>query len=174
MADKATDGTETLVQSYNKVVESAIGAFDTGVAQATTTVKLLADAAEAERGEFGKMMEQGTAQARKRNETLAAVMPGFFKVNPGTPGYGYTTFAPETQESVNKLVEGEMAFYEACTQAWVQYVTGFEQRRSEAAKSIMESNAKVVESGQCAARDAAGYGEALFNWSMETVNSQKA
>ena len=63
MADKATIGTEDLVQAYNKAVESTVGAVDTSVAQVTATAKLLTDAAEAERKEFGKVQEQGTGQA---------------------------------------------------------------------------------------------------------------
>ena len=66
-----------------------------------------------------------------------------------------------------------MAFYESWTQAWVQYVAGSEQRRTATAKAIMESNAKVVESSQRAAKGAVEYGGALFNWSMENVNANR-
>lgn len=183
MADKATNGTDDLVQAYNRAVESAVGAFDTGIAQAANTVKLLADAAEAERMEYGKVLEQGAIQARKRSENLAAVLPVMFQgfsvksgVKPGAaaPEIGPQGFNPEVKESIGKLMESETAFYQSLSQTWMQYITGFEQRRSEAAKSIMESNAKVVESGQQVAKDAAEYGGALVNWSMETVNSKKA
>ena len=174
MADKATNGTEDLVQAYNKAVESTVGAVDTSVAQVTATAKLLTDAAEAERKEFGKVLEQGTGQARKRSENLAAVWPGLFQGIAATPGSGATPFGPQVQESISKLVESEMAFYESWTQAWMQYMTGLEQRRSATAKGIMESNARVVESSQRAAKGAVEYGGALFNWSMETVNAKKS
>ena len=173
MADKATNGTEDLVQAYNRAVESTVGAVDTSVAQATTTAKLLADAAETERKEFGKVLEQGAGQARKRSETLAAVLPGLFQGIAVTPGSGPSSFGPEVRESISKLLESEMAFYESWTQAWVQYVAGSEQRRTATAKAIMESNAKVVESSQRAAKGAVEYGGALFNWSMENVNANR-
>ena len=173
MADKATNGTEDLVQAYNRAVESTIGAVDTSVAQTATTAKLLTDAAEAERQEFGKVLEQGAGQARKRSENLAAVFPSLFQGMAVKPGSSATPFGPEVGESISKLVESEMAFYESWTQAWMLYMTGSEQRRSATAKAIMESNAKVVESSQSAAKGAVEYGGALFNWSVETVNAKK-
>ena len=172
MADKATNGTDDLVQAYNRAVESAIGAFDTGVAQATTAVKVLSDAAETERAEFGKVMEQGAAQARKRGENLAAVLPGMYQAFAVKPGAAAPEIGPEVKESVGKLIEGETAFYESMSQAWMQYISELEQRRSAAAKSLMESNVKVIESGQKAAKGAVEYGEALFGWSVETANAR--
>ncbi len=183
MADKATNGTDDLVQAYNRAVESAVGAFDTGIAQATNTVKLLADAAEAERREYGKVLEQGAIQARKRSENLAAVLPVMFQgfaVKPGAaapeigPQVFNQAFNPDVKESVSKLIEGETAFYESLAQAWMQYILDSEQRRSAATKALMESNARVIESGQKAAKGAVEYGEAVFNWSVETVNAQNA
>ena len=115
MADKPTNGTEDLVQAYNKAVESTVGAVDTSVAQATAAAKLLTDAAEAERKEFGKVLEQGAGQARKRSENLAAVWPGMFQGIAATPGPGATPLGPQVQESISKLVESEMAFYESWT-----------------------------------------------------------
>ena len=172
MADKATNGTEELVQAYNKAVESAVSAMDAGVGQATSAVKLLSDASETERKELGKALEQGTIQARKRSENMAVVLPGMFQgfaVKPGAPA---PEFGAEFQESVGKLIASETAFYESMAQAWVQYITGFEQRRGAATKALMESNVKALESGQRAARGAVEYGEALFNWSLETANAQ--
>ena len=172
MADKATNGTDELVQAYNRAVESAVGAFDTGVAQATTTVKLLADTAEEERREFAKVVEQGTIQARKRSENLAAVLPVMFQGFAVKPGAAAPEIGPEVKESIGKLIEGETAFYESLSQSWMQYISGAEQRRSAAANSLMESNARVLESSRKAARGAVEYGEAVFNWSMETANAQ--
>ena len=179
MADKATNGTDDLVQAYNRAVESAVGAFDTSIAQATNTVKLLADAAEAERREYGKVLEQGAIQARKRSENLAAVLPVMFQgfaVKPGAaaPEIGPQVFNPDVKESIGKLIEGETAFYESLAQAWMQYVSDSEQRRSVATKALMENNAKVLESSQKAAKGAIEYGEAVFNWSVETAKAQNS
>ena len=172
MADKAINGTDDLVQAYNRAIESAMGAFDTGFAQATSTAKLLADAAETERREFGKVLEQGTAQARVRSENMAAALPVMFQGPAVKPGAAAPQVAPEFTESIGKLINGEMVFYESLAQAWMQYVSGSEQRRSAASKALMESNAKVLESGQKATKGAVEYGEALFTWSVETANAQ--
>lgn len=172
MADKATNGTEDLVQAYNKAVECAVSATDASVAQATIAVKLMSEAAETERKEFGKVMEQGTAQARKRSENLAAVLPGIWQGFAVKPGASAPEFGAEFQESVGKLIESETAFYESMAQVWVQYFTGTEQRRSAATKALMENNVKALESSQRAAKGAVEYGEALFNWSMETAKAQ--
>lgn len=179
MADKATNGTDDLVQAYNRAVESAVGAFDTGIAQAANTVKLLADAAEAERREYGKVLEQGAIQARKRSENLAAVLPVMFQgfaVKPGAaaPEIGPQVFNPDVKESIGKLIEGETAFYESLAQEWMQYISDSEQRRSVATKALMENNAKVLESSQKAAKGAIEYGEAVFNWSVETAKAQNS
>ena len=171
MADKATNGTDDLVQAYNRAVESAIGAFDTGVAQATTAVKVLSDATETERAEFGKVLEQGVAQTRKRGENLAAVLPVMFQGFAVKPGAA-PEIGPEVKESVGKLIADETAFYDSMAQSWVQYISGLEQRRGAAAKAMLESNAKVIESGQKAAKGAVEYGEALFGWSVETANAR--
>ena len=172
MADKATNGTDDLVQAYNRAVESAVGAFDNSVAQAATTVKLLADTAEAERREFAKVLEQGTIQARKRSENLAAVLPAMFQGFALKPGIAAPEIGPEVKESIGKLTEGETAFYESLSQAWMQYILDSEQRRSAATRALMESNAKVIESSQKAARGAVEYGEAVFSWSLEAANAQ--
>ena len=172
MADKETNGTEELVQAYNKAVECAVSSMDAGVAQATSTVKLMNEAAENERREFGKVLEQGAIQSRKRSEELATVLPVMFQGFAVKPGTSAPEFGPEFQESVGKLIASERAFYESMAQAWVQYFTGAEQRRSTAAKALMDGNAKMLESSQRAARGAVEYGEALFNWSMETANAQ--
>ena len=172
MADKATNGTEDLVQAYNKAIECAVGAMDAGVAQATSAVKLMNEAAETERKEFGKVLEQGGIQARKRSENIAVVLPGMFQGFAVKPGAATPEIGPEVKESIGKLIESETAFYESMAQAWVQYITGFEQRRGAATKALMESNVKALESSQRAARGAVEYGEALFNWSLETANAQ--
>ena len=174
MADKASNGTDDLVQAYNRAVESAVGAFDASVAQATATVRLLADAAETERREFGKVLEQGAGQARKRSENLAAVLPVMFQGFAVKPGAAAPEIGPEVKESVGKLMEGEAAFYESLSQAWMEYISGAEQRRSAATKVLMESNASVVESSRKAAKGAVEYGEAVFSWSVETANARNA
>ncbi len=172
MADKATNGTGELVQAYNRAVESAIGAFDTGFAQAGAAAKALSDAAETERAEFGKALEQGAAQARQRGENMAAALPGVYQAFVFKPGAVAPEIGPEVKESVGKLIAGETAFYESMAQSWVQYLAGLEQRRGAAAKALMESNAKVIESGQQAAKGAVEYGEALFGWSVEASNAR--
>ena len=172
MADKATNGTDDLVQAYNRAVESAVGAFDTGVAQAANTVKLLADTSEAERREFAKVLEQATIQARRRSENLAAVLPVMFQGFALKPGAAAPEIGPEVKESIGKFIEGETAFYETLSHAWMQYMFDSEQRRSAAAKALMEGNARVIESSQKAVRGAVEYGEAVFSWSVETANAQ--
>ncbi len=173
MADKATNGTEELLQAYNKAVASGLAAVDASVAQTTTTVKLVNEATQAERNEFGKVWEHGTDQARKRSENLAAVIPGMFQDIAAKPGSGVPTFGAASKESFGKLIESEMAFYQSWTQAWMQYIAGLEERRSAAVKAMLESNAKVMESSQHAVKDAVEYGGALVNWSMETINTKK-
>lgn len=172
MADKATNGTDDLVQAYNRAVESAVSAFDTSIAQATTTVKLLADTAEAERREFAKALELGTIQARKRSENLASVLPVMFQGLAVKPGIAAPEIGPEVKESIGKMIEGETAFYESLSRAWMQYIFDSEQWRGAATKALMESNARVIESSQRAARGAVEYGEAVFSWSVETANAQ--
>ena len=172
MADKATNGTDDLVQAYNQAVESAVGAFDTSVAQATATMKLLADTAEAERREFAKVLEQGTIQARKRGENMAAVLPAMFQGLAFKPGAAAPEISPEVKESIGKLIEGETAFYESLSHAWMQYISGAEQRRSAVSNALMENNASLIESSQKAARGTVEYGESVFNWSVEAANAQ--
>ena len=100
MADKATNGTDELVQAYNRAVESAVGAFDTSVAQATNDGQsLLADTAETERKEFARMVEQSTVQARKRSENLAAVLPEMLQGFAVKPGAVAPDIGPEIKES---------------------------------------------------------------------------
>ena len=67
-----------------------------------------------------------------------------------------------------------MAFYQAWTKGWMDYLSGAEARRSAAAQVMLESNAKVVESGQEAMKSAAKYGEALLDWSMESAKGMKS
>ena len=172
MSDKATNGTENLVQAYNRAVESAVGAFDAGVAQSTVNTRLLTDAAETERREFANIVEQGTALARRRGENLAAVLPEMFQAFAVKPGGTAPEFSPEARESISKLIESETEFYQSLTQAWMQYITGSEQRRSATTSALLEGNAKMLEASQNAARGAAEYGEAIFNWSMETATAR--
>lgn len=174
MSEKATSGNDELVQAYNRAVENAVGAFDTGIAQAAGAVRLMSEAAETERDELGKALEQGATLARKRSENLATVLPGIWQGIAIRPGAAAPESGSEARDSIGKLVESETSFYESMTEAWVKYVAGWEQRRGAAAVALMESNARVVDANQRAARGVAEYGQALFNWSMETANTKHA
>ena len=110
-------------------------------------------------------MEQATAHAhaRTRGENIASTMQKMAAL----PATGSPAFSPEIKESFNKLIESEMAFYQTLTKSWTDYFTGAESRRNAAAKAVLESNAKAVESGQEAVKSAGKYGEALIDWSVE-------
>ena len=170
MADKATRSAEELAQAYKKAIASGFAVADAGIAQTTAAVKMFTDVVQTERDEYGKAVEQAVTHARARGENLAGVMQNMT----ATPRSGASAFTPEAREAVNKLVEGEMAFYQAWTKGWMDYLSGIEARRSAAAQAMLESNAKVVESGQEAMKSAAKYGEALMDWSMESAKGMKS
>lgn len=170
MADKATKSAEELAQAYNKAIASGFAVADAGIAQTTATVKVFTDTVQTERDEYGKAVEQAAAHARARGENLASVMQSMA----AAPKSVASAFTPEAREAVNKLIEGETAFYQAWTKGWMDYLSGAEARRSAAAQVMLESNAKVVESGQEAMKSAAKYGEALLDWSMESAKGMKS
>ncbi len=170
MADKASKSPEELMQAYNKAVASGFAVADAGIAQTTAAVKMLTDAAQTERDEYGKAVEQVVSHARARGENLASVMQSVTAI----PKPGATPFGPEAKESVSKLIEGEMAFYQAWTKGWMDYFSGAEARRNAAAQAVLESNAKMAERGQEAVKSAAEYGEALMDWSMENAKGMKS
>ena len=170
MADKASKNPEELMQAYNKAIASGFAVADAGIAQTTAAVKMFTDAVQTERDEYGKAVEQVVSHARTRGENLASVMQSMTVA----PKSGSTPFGPEAKESVNKLIEGEVAFYQTWTKGWMDYLSGVEARRSAAAQAMLESNAKVAESGQEAMKSAAKYGEALMDWSMESAKGMKS
>ena len=156
---------EELMQAYSQAVSSSFAAADAGMAQTTTTVKLITDAIQAERNEYGKIVEQAAGHARTRGETFVGVVQTMAATPPFTPG---------AKDSVSKLIESEMAFYQAWTKSWMDYLAGVEARRSAAAKAMLESNAKAVDSGQEAMKSAVKYGEAFMGWSMEAAKGVKS
>ena len=91
-----------------------------------------------------------------------------------TPANGEPSFSPEAKESIDKLIQGEMDFYQSFTKSWTDYLTGLEERRSAAAKAMLEGNAKMIESGQEVAKSAAKYGEALMQWSLDNAKATKS
>ena len=170
MADKATRSAEELAQAYNKAIASGFAVADAGIAQTTAAVKMFADTVQTERDEYGKAIEQAVTHARARGENLAGMMQSMTAI----PKSGVFAFTSEAKESVNKLVESEMAFYHAWTKGWMDYLSGVEARRSAAVQAMLESNAKLAESGQEAMKSAAKYGEALMDWSMESAKGMKS
>ena len=170
MASTATKSAEELAQAYNQAISSSFAVADAGFAQSTATVKIATDAVQTERVEYGKVVEQALGHVRSRGENITAVMQSFAAI----PMNGAPAYTPEVKESVNKLIEGEMAFYQAWTKSWMDYLSGIEQRRGAAAKAMVESNAKVVECSQEAVRSAVKYGEAFVEWSQESANGMKS
>ena len=170
MADKETKSADELAQAYKKAIASGFAVADASIAQSSAAVKMFSDAMQTERNEYGKAVEQVVGHARTRGENLASVMQGMTTA----PSSGATPFGPDAKESVGKLIEGEMAFYQAWTKGWMDYLSGAEARRSAAAQAMLESNAKVVASGQEAMKSAAKYGEALVDWSMESAKGMKS
>ena len=173
MAGTTTKSAEELVQAYNKAMSSGLGAMDAGMAQTTAAVKLITDAVQAERTEFSKVWEKAADQSRERTENLTALFPTVFQGLATTPTAGIPAMSPGAKESVGKLIESEMAFYQAWTRAWMQYIAGVEERRSAAAKALLDSNAKTMESGQETIKHAVKYSEAFIDWSLETVSGKK-
>ena len=169
MATKATNSAEELTQAYNQTISGSFAAINAGMTQAAATAKLFTDAVQAERDEYGKAVGQVVNHARARSENLVGVMQGMATM----PASGVPSFPPEVKESVGKLIEGEMAFYQTWTKGWIDYWTGVEARRSTAAQVMLEGNVKLVESSQEAMKSAAKYGEAFMDWSLEAVNGMK-
>ena len=170
MADSKANSLDGLMQAYNQAISGGFAAANEGIAQTGAAVKLVNDAIQTERNEYGKAMEQAATHARNRSENFVGVMQGMASVPPSpTP-----SFSPEMKESVNKLIEGEMAFYQALTKGWMDYLAGVESRRNAATRAMLETNARVAESGQAAVKNAAKYGEAFIDWSMEAAKVTKS
>ncbi len=174
MAETTTNSAEELALAYNKAISSGFSAVDAGMAQTTAALKLMTGAVKAERTEYGKVWEQAATHARKRNENVTALFPAIFQGMASTPVNSIPTINPEAKESVNKLIEGEMAFFQEWTEAWMQYLAGFEQRRRGGAQTLMESNAKAMESSQAVIKSAVKYGEAFVDWSVESAKGMKS
>ncbi len=157
MAGTTTNSAEELMQAYGHAVSSGFAAADAGMAQATNAVRLITGAIQTERDEYGKVMEQAASHARTRGDNLAGAMKAMATTPP---------FTSEAKSSVSKIVEGEMAFHQAWTKSWMDYLAGVEARRNAAAKAMLESNAKALASSQEAMQSAVKYGEAFIDWSM--------
>ena len=170
MVGTATKSAGELVQAYNQAISSSFAAVNTGVTQTTATMKLFTDMGQAEREQYSKAVEQAAGHARARSENLAAVAQSMAQM----PVSGEPPFTPEVRESVSKLIEGEIAFYQAWTKSWMDYLTAAEARRSAANQSMLEGHVKMVESGQEVAKSAAKYGEAFMEWSLETAKGMKS
>lgn len=161
MATKANDKSRELMEAYNQAVSSAFRAADAGIAQSAAAVKVFSEAAEAERRELGKMAAQAADCAHTRSENLTTAMQGMM-----TPSFPASA---EAKESIGKIIEGEMAFYQSLTKSWIDYLTGFESRRNAVAKAVIEGGASAIESGQAAVKSAAKYGEAFLDWSFSAT-----
>ena len=175
MADKNTPKVEELVEAYKEAVSSGIAAIDAGMAQTTAAVKHATDSMETERTEYGKVWERASSMARKRNENITAMFPKVFDgMGAAQTAASMPTISAEAKESVNKIIESEMAFYQAWTKTWMDYLSGMETRRSAAALEVLESNAKAIASSQAALKNTVKFGETLIDWSLESVNATKS
>jgi hypothetical protein len=178
MADKATTGVEGLVQAYNQTISNSIAAVDAGMEQASATVKLMSDAVQKERTEYGKVWDQAGSHARKRNENITSIFPTVFQGMAASPAAGMPGFipgfSPEAKESMNKIIESEMAFYEVWTKSWMEYLAQMEARRSAASQALLESNSKAIASSHEAMKSAVKYGEAIIDWSLEAAKAPKS
>jgi hypothetical protein len=174
MAETTTNSAEELALAYNKAISSGFSAVDAGMAQTTAALKLMTGAVKAERTEYGKVWEQAATHARKRNENVTALFPAIFQGMASTPVNSIPTINPEAKESVNKIIESEMAFYQAWTKTWMDYLSGMETRRSAAALEVLESNAKAIASSQAALKNTVKFGETIIDWSLESVNATKS
>ena len=161
MTSKANDKSTELMEAYNQAISSTFAAADAGIAQGTAAVKVLSEAAEAERQVLGKLAAQAADNARARSENLTAAMQGMM-----TPSFPDSA---EAKESIGKIIEGEMSFYQSMSKSWMDYMAGLESRRNAAAQAIIESSASTIESGQAAVNSAAKYGQAFFDWSMSAA-----
>lgn len=171
MAETVTD---KVMEAYTQAFASGVAVADAGVAQTTAAVKLMTDAVQAERAEYGKVWEQASRQVQERNESLAAVIPALMQGMATSPAAGIPAVSPEAREAASKLITSEMAFYQSWTQAWMQYFAGVEQRRSATAQAMMEAQDKVVASQQEATQSAVKYGEAVMDWTMDSLNATKS
>ena len=169
MASTAPNSTDELMQAYNQAISTGFSAADAGITQATAAVKMFTDAAQTERDEYSKVVEQAVGHTRTRGENFAGAM----QTIAATPISGAPSFTPEAKDSINKIIESEMAFYQAWTKSWMDYFAGAESRRNAAAKVMLENNSKTIESGQEAVKSAVKYGEAFIDWSMEAPKGMK-
>ncbi len=181
MADTVTNPAQELVKAYNKAISSSFAAADAGFAQTSAAVnasfaqtsaavKLLTGSAQAERDEYGKVMDKAASHARARGENIAAAMQGMAAMPVSTA----PSFTPEAKDALNKLIEGEMTFYQAWTKSWMDYLSGAEARRSAAVKTMLENSAGAMESSQEVVKSAVKCGEAFIDWSMETAKVTKS
>ena len=174
MATTENRGTEELMQAYNRAISSGFAAMDAGMVQATAAVRAVTDAVETERTEYGKVVEKTVSHARSRSENLVNMMPAIFQATATIPAAGTPWVGAEARESFSKFLESETAFHQSWTKAWVQYVAGIEDRRSAAVKSLLEGNDRAMASGQEVASSVAECGEALLDWSLNTVTTAKS
>ena len=174
MAEKETNKVEELVQVYNQAVSSGVAAIDAGMAQTTAATKLLTDAMQTERSEYGKVWEAAASQARKRNENLIGMFPNILQGMTAAPGAGIPTVSTEAKESVNSFIESEIAFSQAWMKSWMVYLSGLEIRSGAATQALLEGNAKTITSGHEAAKSAVKYGEAIIGWSLESAKTTKS
>ena len=152
---------EELVKAYNQVIKQGIAAIETGWEQTTAAAKQFAAASQTEMEEAGKTWESAISQAQSRNEKLADVLK-----DPATfPSSGAAGFKPETKELVDQLIEGAKSY----SQSWTAYLAGLEKRQVAFLKGLSETNSKIIESSQDLAKTAAGYGEAVSEWSNEVA-----
>ena len=170
MADKAPSSAEALTQAYNQAIASGFAVADAGMAQTTANVKVIADAIQAERDEYGKAVESAAIHIRTRGENVARVMQGMA----AAPGADMADYTAKAKESVGKLIEGEMAFYQAWAKGWTDYLAAAEERRKAAAQAMLAGNARVIDAGQEAVNSAAKYGEALVDWSLDNAEGMKS
>ena len=174
MAEKATTAVEELVQAYNQAISSGVAAIDASIAQTTDATKLIGDALQKERVEYGRVWDEAAAHTRKRNENMTSAIPEVFRGMTAAPAFGLPGVSQEARDSVSKIIENEMAFYQAWTKTWMDYLGGMESRRSAAAQALMEGNSKTLASTQDAAKNAVKYGEAIYGWSLDSVNATRS
>ena len=66
MAGTDTNSAQELIEAYNQAISSAFTVAGTNMAQATEAAKVVADAAQTERNEYGKTVEEAIGHSRKR------------------------------------------------------------------------------------------------------------
>ena len=174
MATTEKKATEELMQAYNQAVSSGFAAMDAGLQQATSAAKTMTDAAEAERAEYGKVVQVAAAHSRTQAENLATLVPDILRDMTTPPSFDGNSKGSSAKESIGKFIESETSFYKSWTQAWMDYLVGAEERRSAFAKSMLEGNVKAAASAQEAAIHAARFSEALFDWSTQSPTAAKS